>query len=395
MNPLTEIALGDLPAIALGAAALGTGGGGDPYIGQLLAAAALRKHGPVRVLAATALQETDVVICVAGMGTPSVLIESPPGPNEFEAALSAVEHAIGKRATAILPAEMGGVNSLIPIQVAAARGLPVIDADGMGRAFPELQMITFNIHGARAAPMAMCAPGGDLVLIRTQDNRQAELLGRQLVVQMGGAVAMALYAMSGPEAARAAIAGTLSLAHMIGAAVLGGREAANPLDALLHALRTSELYAHQRLLIQGKVADVQRRIEGGWTVGECRIEGTDRFRGRSMDLVFRNEFLRAQSDGRTLAIVPDLLMALDADTCEPLTVDALAFGRRISVLGVSAAPIMRTPQALAVFGPSCFGLDEPFIPLESIAEAPPGPFPSGADERFAARQSSAEPLLEK
>ena len=37
-----------------------------------------------------------------------------------------------------MPLEMGGINSLVPIMAAARLGLPLADADGMGRAFPEL-----------------------------------------------------------------------------------------------------------------------------------------------------------------------------------------------------------------------------------------------------------------
>ncbi len=36
---------------------------------------------------------------------------------------------------------------MMPVKVAAARRLPLVDADGMGRAFPELQMCTFFIYG--------------------------------------------------------------------------------------------------------------------------------------------------------------------------------------------------------------------------------------------------------
>ncbi|MBM3611667.1 MAG: DUF917 family protein, partial [Alphaproteobacteria bacterium] len=42
----------DLEDIAIGGAVLGTGGGGDPYIGKLMAQQAIRKHGPVRLISA-------------------------------------------------------------------------------------------------------------------------------------------------------------------------------------------------------------------------------------------------------------------------------------------------------------------------------------------------------
>jgi uncharacterized protein len=36
------------------------------------------------------------------------------------------------------------------------------------------------------------------------------------------------------------------------------------------------------------------------------------------------------------------------------------------VLGISAAPIMRSDAALAVFGPQAFGLTDPFTPVETL-----------------------------
>lgn len=39
-----------------------------------------------------------------------------------------------------MSAEIGGLNAVEPLCVAALMDLPVIDCDGMGRAFPELQV---------------------------------------------------------------------------------------------------------------------------------------------------------------------------------------------------------------------------------------------------------------
>jgi hypothetical protein len=67
--------------------------------------------------------------------------------------------------------------------------------------------------------------------------------------------------------------------------------------------------------------------------------------------------------------VPDLIAVLDSSTAEPITTEALKYGQRVTVIGISAAPIMRTPQALAVFGPQAFGLPEPFVPIEKIPDS--------------------------
>jgi DUF917 family protein len=85
-----------------------------------------------------------------------------------------------------------------------------------------------------------------------------------------------------------------------------------------------------------------------------------------MRIEFRNENLLATVDGRVVAIVPDLITLLDADTAVPITTETVRYGMRVRVFGISTPPIMRTPAALDVFGPAAFGFTEPWQPLEEI-----------------------------
>ena len=67
----------------------------------------------------------------------------------------------------ILSAEIGGGNGLEPLAMAARISLPVVDADYMGRAFPELQvgsassayMRENKFHASRLLVGAACRPG--------------------------------------------------------------------------------------------------------------------------------------------------------------------------------------------------------------------------------------------
>ena len=86
----------------------------------------------------------------------------------------------------------------------------------------------------------------------------------------------------------------------------------------------------------------------------------------TLELTFQNEHLVARIDGEVAVIVPDLICVLDADTAEPITTERIRYGQRVKVMGVSTPPIMRSPEALAVFGPAGFGLSEPFQALETI-----------------------------
>lgn len=133
----------EIEDIAIGAALLGTGGGGDPYIGKLMALQAIEENGPVKLLDVDELPDDALVVPSAMMGAPTVMVEKIPSGEEAVGAFESLQKYLGKEVYATMPIEAGGVNSLLPFALAAQLDLPVVDADGMGRAFPELQMVTF------------------------------------------------------------------------------------------------------------------------------------------------------------------------------------------------------------------------------------------------------------
>ena len=49
------------------------------------------------------------------------------------------------------------------------------------------------------------------------------------------------------------------------------------------------------------------------------------------------------------------------------TTEALRYGQRVRVVGVSVPPVMRTPEALDVFGPKYFGVNDIYTPIEELA----------------------------
>lgn len=59
------------------------------------------------------------------------------------------------KSKALLCIEIGGFNAIEPLLLGAQLDLAVLDADTMGRAFPELQMSTMFIHGHWASPAVL------------------------------------------------------------------------------------------------------------------------------------------------------------------------------------------------------------------------------------------------
>lgn len=354
-----------LEDFARGAAFLGTGGGGDPYIGRLAAQHAIEEYGPPDLISLDELDDDTAVYPVVYIGAPTIFIEKLICGDDMDFALSKLEEITGRKAGAIISAEVGGVNSIVPFAVAARRGLPVVDADGMGRAFPEVQMVTFNVYGVPASPAVIVNEHLEHVVVHAHDAKSTENKLRAVATEMGLGAGLSCYPMTGKQVKDTAVGGTLSLAHGIGRAIVEGRKQGDPIESLLAYLRTTPYYNKCKVLFDGKIVDLLREVKGGWNIGTCVLEALDGG-GSRMEIVFQNENLIARVDGKTKVIVPDLVCVVDRESGEPVTTETLRYGQRVKIIGVSAAPIMRTPEALAVFGPRMFGFDEDFVPIEDV-----------------------------
>lgn len=367
-----QITRDDLADLARGATLLGTGGGGDPYIGMMLVQRVLG-DGSITILDPDEIADDLFVIPTAQMGAPTVMIEKIPAGTEPTLSLRILEEHLGRSADATMPIECGGINSMIPLIVAAETGLPVVDADGMGRAFPELSMETFAVYGVHGSPLALAGERGERVIIDTgDDDKQMEWLARAVTIRLGGVGHIAEYAMSGADVKRTAVPRTLSMALALGRAIrLAREEKHSPFDAIRDTL-ASTLYQHVRTLFEGKVTDVDRRTTEGFAKGVARIAPAD---GGDdvLEIRFQNENLIALRNSEMVAIVPDLICVVDSESAEPITTEGLRYGQRVRVLGISTPEMMRTPAALAAFGPDAFGLTERFSPVECLAgeEGPP------------------------
>lgn len=344
--------------LAVGATVLGTGGGGDPYVGRLMASEALHRYGPVRLIDPQDVPDDALVLPVGMMGAPTVMVEKLPGGHETAAVIDALEKHLGRETWAVMPTEAGGINSTIAIVVAAARGLPLVDADMVGRAFPELQMCTPSLFGTPATPLALADDKGNQSIITTVDNRWAERIARSVTVDMGAWSMVSLYPMDGTAAKTQCIQRSVSLLIAIGKAWrTATTHHGDPISAVIEATGGFEIW-------RGKIEDVSRRTIGGFTRGEVQIAGTDSFSGRALSIGFQNEFLIARDRDEVLVTTPDLITLLDAETGEPITTESLRYGFRVTVLAIPGDPHWRTSAGLGVVGPGYFGYDVPFVPIE-------------------------------
>ena len=356
-----RITLNNLDDFATGATVLGTGGGGDPYIGTLMARQAIAEHGPVELLDPRDVHGDELVVPSAMLGAPTVMVEKLPRGSESTDAFEALETYMGQEAYATMSIEAGGLNSTVPIAVAAELGLPLVDADGMGRAFPEVQMVTLTMGGISATPMSIADEKGNSVFLETNDNEWAEQFARTTSIKMGGSCMIATYAHTGRELREHAILDSMSLAREIGETIRTAKfSSTDPVEALLELTDGFKLF-------EGKILDVERRTEGGFAVGEATIDGMDDYEGRTLQLDFQNENLVARdSKEGIVASVPDLITVLDGETGDPITTEGLKYGHRVRVVGMPCAEQWRTDAGLELVGPRYFNYDIDYTPIELL-----------------------------
>lgn len=352
-----QIEEADLKPISIGAGVLGTGGGGNPYLGFLRVRELLRNGGRIQVIDPEEIGDDDLLVVVGGMGSPMVSYEKLARGTEETAAAQALERHIGRSFDAIAPFEMGGGNSMVPMVVAATMGIPLVNGDGMGRAFPQLEMITYLIYGGAPAPAAIADERGNhVVLTDVQDAAWLERIARAVTIEMGGHTGLATSVMDGAFCKRSIIPHTLELARSIGQAVL---------DARTHkddpGLAITDVAGGRRYL-RGKVTDVHRETTKGFARGSMTLQGLGDDADRSIRIDFQNENLAIWEDDQATVTVPDLICVVATDTGEPITTEMIRYGTRVDVLVLPCAELLTTVEALAVVGPRAFGLPIDYTP---------------------------------
>ncbi len=349
-----------LRALARGCAVLGAGGGGDTYLPLLQALQATEDYGPVALVDVDELPDDSLIMPCGGIGAPTVSIEKFENGDEGERLREQLQFLTGRRVSALMAGEIGGGNGVLPVAWAAGMGLPLVDADGMGRAFPEVPQVSMQLAGISPSPAVMTDERGNLALFRTISGHWMERLERAATAEFGGAASSTEFSLTAAEARTATIRDSVSLAIRIGAAAAG--TTGDPVEALI-----SEIGAFR--LVTGKVTDVERQTRSGFVRGSTVVEGLGADTGRLLRIELQNENLVALERGRVLASVPDLITVLDSETADAVATERLRYGQRVTVIAFGCDPVWRTEAGIAATGPRMFGYDFDYTPVEELAGA--------------------------
>ena len=349
-----------LRALARGCAVLGAGGGGDTYLALLQALQATEDFGPAHLVDVDELPDDALIMPCGGIGATMVSIEKIENGDEGERLRDHLQYLTGRPVAALMAGEIGGGNGVLPATWASRMGLPLVDADGMGRAFPEVPQVTMQLAGISPSPAVMTDERGNLVVFQAISGHWMERLERAAAVEFGGSASSTEFSLTAAQARTATVRNSVSLAIRIGEAVTD--VTGSPVAALI-----AEIGAFQ--LVTGKVSDVDRRVTSGFVRGSVVVEGLGEDAGRLIRLELQNENLVALERGRILASVPDLISVLDSETADAIPTERIRYGQRVVVIAFPCDPVWRTDRGVAATGPRAFGYDFDYVPVGELAGA--------------------------
>ncbi len=352
---LQEFAEENIEPLATGAWILGTGGGGNPYISTLNLRRLYAEGKRVQVMDPMALDDDDMVAVVSMMGAPLVSQERLGDPAHLARAVEVMEDYLGKPFRAIMSVEIGGSNAISSFLAAAMLDRPVVNADAMGRAYPEAQMTSFAIGNLPMFPLSLVdVRDNEVIVTRAASWKWMERISRKVCTEVGSTAATCKAPRTGKEVKEWGIHYTVTKAVELGRAVMDARARHDdPVKAVLDHEGGKELF-------RGKVVDVARETTGGFLRGRTIIEGSDADRGSRMELGFQNEWAVAFRDGEPVAMTPDLLCLLDTVSGSAIGTESVRYGQRVTVVALPAPELLTTPAGIAAVGPRAFGYDIDF-----------------------------------
>ncbi|KAI7239233.1 beta subunit of N-methylhydantoinase A/acetone carboxylase [Hortaea werneckii] len=395
----------DINYLADGCYVLGCAGGGSPAASKIQLRDMLRAGHKMKVIDASALNETANIYWGGHMGSPATSNERLQSLETVHAFYALMEYLRHDSFDAVMGLEIGGGNGMEPFLVGSSRFFdrPVIDGDWMGRAYPTYWQTTLAVHAPGELVPCVIDSGDGKTIIMTKASND-EIVDRALrasCAEMGSRVGKAAKPTTTDRVRKFGVLNTVSLAWRIGRCIARA-EATNTLSNVAEAV-INEVGGPKsaKILFRGKIVNVERRLFKGHSYGSITITSLTASEedfpeaaaermpavatGGTLTIPFKNENIYAEhttEDGKKtiIASVPDLICVLDSGSGRSLGVPEFKYGFRATVLGITCSPRWtETPAGLQIGGPKAFGYDIEYKPLGEYAE------PRSVIEEYATR----------
>ncbi len=356
-----QIKRNDIPILALGAKLLSCGGGGDTKTVEGLLMSIMKEEDAIAVKTISELED-EWVVGAGIMGSIVLFNEDIPSGQEGIQALKIYEATFKKNVGALISIEMGGANSLAPLVIATQANLPVIDGDGMGRAFPELFMTTFHISDIPLSPMVLQTHEINRIIYSSENTLCSAELAKEFTIKNTGHAHFLGYGSKGRKMKTAMIPGTLNLIYRLGNALKEEIQMSDKIQKMNQVFKNS-IYGKPQLIISGIVSEVHRWFENEAMVGKFIVDGRSAFSNRRVEIEFKNEFISLKEE-QYLCTTPDLILVLNDENIFPYNVSEIQLGLSVIIFGIPAPNILRTKDMLELVGPKNYNLTCSYKPFE-------------------------------
>ncbi len=337
----------ELEDIVWGSALLGAGGGGSPYDGLKLVE---QIENRIEIYDVADLPESASAVMVAGIGAPKVMLEKSFGP-EAVIAYEAIKNMAavgGVNLAYLMPGEIGGLNSITPLYVAAQKGVPVVDADGNGRAVPELSTGLYPIYKIPTSPLVVANKAGDVIVAYLKDplnTTMAETIARTAAVSFGMLAAFATWIVDMATIKKYLVPKSISKAEEIGKAIRESKAGG------VGMVEEVAKITGGREIFRGKIKKIETRTAEGFDFAKTTIVGTANYRGKTFDIDSKNENIIAWQDKKPTITVPDLITMMEIGG-RSLTNADIKEGMEVAIIGIPAPePWRRIPEGFNCWKP--------------------------------------------
>ena len=261
----------DLIYLAFGGALYGSGGGGalvDAYnITKIIP-----KSFKAKLLPVDRAEDDAIYVVAGGIGAPSAVRQR--SPELIEAAAKSAKRLgelSGGKLGGILSVETGPINSILAAALSSNLNLPLIDADGAGRAVPTLSHLTYA-HEAdiSIAPIVLTSLSGEQIILYPKNPEEADSMIRDIIQKpsWGSVAGLALWSQTGKQLKSSKIIrDTFSRAREIGQLLVLSVD--GYWDPVLRNLRAhKELYEYYL----GNIVGFETKKEHGFDFLEIKVE---------------------------------------------------------------------------------------------------------------------------
>jgi uncharacterized protein len=279
------------------------------------------QRGRVKLVAIAELDAGDSILVSTAVGAPGATSARTEPKDAVDAARLLIASS-GCQVKGVIP---GHVPGMYAWTIAAALGVPLVDAATNGRAHPTQKMGGMGLASKPEVMIWQAGSAKDLQAVVHGNLVKTSNAMRAVAVQNGGLI----NAVRGPFDAGfvSAHGAPTAISFALG---LG--------EAMKRGLGGAVEFLKGSVLVEGEVAQNGVAYRDGFDIGTLRVG--------AVTLGVYNEFMTAERNGERLATFPDFLGSLDPLTGDPLAISELKPGRRVAIV---CTPGRNLPLGAGVF----------------------------------------------